>query len=171
MGVTVTGAEELRYLLKQAGQKAVKGAIDQMRKEAQKIADLARQMAPVDEGDLEKAIIVTEEGGGRDSSGRFARKQLSVGVDMDAPAGFNKRGEQITVGAYAYVMHEHLAPFGKFGLGPLSRLKQSRQSVMVGGKYLERALAEIEPGLINRVVLRVKRELAGNAPDLDDFED
>lgn len=159
MGVKVEGVEELMFLLRQNGQKAVRGAFSQMRTEATGIRDLARQMAPVDEGDLE-AAIVTREVGGRDSAGRFAQKQIVIEVDGDAPAGADREGNVRTVGAYAYLMHEHLTPFGPYGLGPRSRLKQSSNpSVMVGGRFLERALAERERGLMGRIIERVRREL------------
>ena len=117
MGVEVDGVEELMVLLRRAGQKAAKGALDQMRKEAAEIQQLARQMAPVDEGDLEKAIVTREVGGGRDESGRFASKSIIIEVNGDAPAGLDKEGRPRTVGQYAYIMHEHLTPYGVFKLG------------------------------------------------------
>lgn len=160
MSVEVYGVEELKYLLKQAGLKAVKGAFDQMRREAKKIETLAKQMAPVDEGDLEDAIQMVETGGGRDEFGRFARKSITIEVDMDASAGVDSQGRPRTVGAYAYTMHEHLAPYGRFNLGPRSRAKQDGQNVMVGGKYLERAMDEVMPGMMDRIVRHVREELA-----------
>jgi hypothetical protein len=153
MGVKVEGAEQLMFLLKQGGSKAMKGALDQMRVEAKEMAELAREMAPVDEGDLEKAIKVRETGGGRGSSGQFRRKELVIEVDGDMPAGTNKEGQTVTVGDYAYEIHEHMAPAGtRYNLGPKSRAKQASQRTVVGGKYLERALVEKEKGLVNRVV-------------------
>lgn len=162
MSVQVTGADELKYLLRQAGERAVKGAFDQMRKEAKRIESLAKQMAPVDEGDLEDAIQMVETGGGRDNLGRFSRKSITIEVDMNASAGVDSQGRPRTVGAYAYTMHEHLTPYGEFRLGKKSRAKQASQSVMVGGKYLERAMEEVMPGLIERVVKHVREELAGD---------
>lgn len=152
MGVEVDGVEKLMFLLRQGGSRAVKGAFQQMKKEGEKIADLARLMAPVDEGDLEKAIQTRAVGGGRSEGGQFAQKQIIIEIDGDRPAGVNREGQISVVGDYAYLMHEHLTPFGHYRLGPRSQAKQAGSSVMVGGKYLERAVAEVEKGLINRII-------------------
>lgn len=160
MGVEVDGIEELKFLLRQAGAKGGKSAFRQMKKEAMEIRDLARQMAPVDEGDLESAIVVNEVGGGRDEeTGRFMQKALVVEVDGDQPVGDTSKGEARTVGDYAYIMHEYLTPYGRFKLGKRSRQKQAlNPSVMVGGKYLERAIAERENGMIGRIIEAVRDE-------------
>lgn len=161
MGVIVEGVEELMWRLRQGGQRAVKGAINQMREEALDIRDLAREMAPVDEGDLERSIKVREEGGGRGEGGRFTQKTLVIEIDGDVPAGKNKLGETVTVGDYAYIMHEYLTPFGRYGLGPRSQAKQDGSNVLVGGKFLERAVAQQSQGLVNRIVEAVREEMDG----------
>lgn len=160
MGVEVDGIEELKFLLRQAGAKGGKSAFRQMKKEAMEIRDLARQMAPVDEGDLESAIVVNEVGGGRDKeTGRFMQKAIAIEVDGDQTVGNASTGEARTVGDYAYIMHEYLAPYGRFKLGKRSRAKQAANpGVMVGGKYLERAVAEREQGLIRRIIEAVRDE-------------
>jgi hypothetical protein len=160
MGVNVQGVEELMWMLKRAGNKAAKGALDQMRKEAEDIRDTARRMAPVDEGDLEKAIVTREVGGGRSESGRFTSKSIVIEVNGDIPAGVDREGRVRTVGDYAYLMHEHLTPYGHFRLGPKSQAKQAGQKEIVGGKYLERALEAKQDGLVDRVIERVRRELS-----------
>lgn len=166
MGVEVEGTEQLIFLLKQGGAKAMKGAIEQMRKEGAEMRDLAREMAPVDEGDLEKAIKMRETGGGRTGTGQFRRKEIVIEVDGDMPAGTNKEGKTVTVGDYAYEIHEHMTPAGtRFRLGPKSRAKQDGQSTIVGGKYLERAVVEKEKGLVNRVVEAVSEALDDSFDD------
>lgn len=154
MGVTVSGISELTYLLRQAGPKAQKGAIDGMRKEADEIVELAKKYAPIDKGNLEEAINWEETAGGRDSLGRFAKKEIVIGIDGEKSAGANK-----TVGDYAYEMHEHLTPYGEYGLGPLSEAKQRGQSELVGGKFLERAVEKVSKGMIQRILARVRAEL------------
>lgn len=149
MGMEIEGADELAILLTQSGGKAVKGVLDQMRKEAAKIQELAQKYAPIDHGNLEDAIKVRTQGGGRDESGRFGRKSISVFIDMNAPA-FDGR----TVGEYAYVMHEHLLPFGSGGynLGKHSQAKQAGQSEIVGGRFLERAADDVSKDMMNRLI-------------------
>lgn len=155
MGMQLEGADELAILLQQAGAKATRGVLDQMRKEAIAIQRLARKFAPLDHGPLEDAIKVRTTGGGREESGRFARKALEVFIDMDAEAHDGR-----TVGQYAYVMHELLQPFGAggFKLGPKSRLKQKGQQEVVGGRFLERAAEEVSRGLMNRLIEVARRE-------------
>lgn len=162
MGVEVEGVETLMYLLQQNGAKAVRGAAQQMNREAHDIRDLARRFAPVDEGDLEASIRVVDQGGGRDEeTGRFVRKSYVVEVDGDYPAGTNKEGRTTTVGDYAYLMHEYQVPFGTvYRLGKRSQAKQdSDPSVIVGGKFLERAVDEVSQGMIGRIIRAVANEL------------
>lgn len=159
MGVEVNGVEKLLYLLSQGGTKAQKNAFRAMQKEGEEMADLARKMAPIDHGDLEKAIRTRSIGGGRNARGQFTRKEVVIEVDGDQPAG--EKGK--TVGDYAYLIHEHMAPFGtRYKLGKRSQAKQNGQpNVIVGGGYLERAVAEKEKGLVNRIVRAVSNGLDG----------
>lgn len=140
MGIEVFGIEELKLRIKQTGDRAQRGVLDEMRKQAGEVRDLAVKFAPVDTGDLENAIKVKESSGGRDSTGRFVRKSIEVYVDVSA------------AGEYAYIMHEHLTPYGAYNLGPKSRAKQASQSEMVGGKYLERAAAERYDEIMQKVL-------------------
>lgn len=147
------------FLLRQNGAKAVKGAFEQMSKEGEEIASLAKQMAPIDEGDLERAIRVRIVGGGRAQGGQFARKEVIVEVNTN----MRTRDGKQSVGEYAYEIHEHQAPFGtKYRLGKRSLEKQAANpSVIVGGKYLERAVAEREKGLLGRMTAAVRAKLSG----------
>lgn len=147
MGVKVEGIDELAYLIRQSGDKAAHGVVEQMRKEAKKMRDLARKMAPVDEHNLEKAIKMRELGGNRDRRGRFTRKSFEVFIDETAPG---TRAE--SVGEYAYLMHEYLTPFGPYKLGPKSRQKQAGQTEMVGGAFLERAVDEVSQDMMDRLI-------------------
>ena len=146
MSIEVTGIDTLEYLIQQAGARAQTGVAAQMKKEAEKIRDLARKFAPLDEGNLEDAIEMSENSGGRNQYGQFMRKSYSVFVNMNHPA---PRGK--TVGDYAYIMHEHLAPYGPLNLGEKSRAKQSGQSEMVGGLYMDRAIDQVMKGMMGRL--------------------
>lgn len=112
-----------------------------LRKVTMAVWMLARKMAPIDEGDLESAIQMRETNGGRDSAGRFVRKQFEVYVDGDMVGSDGKR-----VGDYAAFIHEHLEVYGEptyYGqprLGKRSLQKQSGQNYAVGGAFLDRAL-------------------------------
>lgn len=147
MGIEVVGLDTLEALIRQSGGRAEQGVVKQMKKEALAIRDLARKFAPLDHGNLEDAIDMEEQGGGRNELGRFTRKSYRVFVDMNHGAPHNK-----TVGDYAYIMHEHLAPYGPYNLGPLSQAKQMGQSEMVGGLYMDRAIDQVGRGMMSRLI-------------------
>jgi hypothetical protein len=138
--------DDLEVRIKQTGERVVKHGIDAMRDEANKIADLAKEYAPHDEGRLEEAIKVEETKGER-IGGKFTRAELSVYVDGDMQGSGNMK-----VGEYAYLMHEGLGPYGDYtyNLGKGSREKDGGRGV-VGGKFLERAADERRPSLIKRL--------------------
>jgi len=148
MGMTLEGADELRALLTQGGERVTKGIVEQMHKEAKAIQKLAQQYAPLDHGNLEKAIKIAALGGGRDGRGRFQRKSFEVFLDMNA-RGY--KGEAIST--YAYRMHELLLPYGAggFNLGKKSRDKDAGRGI-VGGRFLERAVDEVSKGMMNRLI-------------------
>jgi hypothetical protein len=146
MGIRLEGVDELMTILQQTGEKAQRGVYQQMKKEALEIQRLARLYAPIDHGNLEDAISVEEMEGERDSRGRMGRKSVVVFVDM-SQEGYE--GEPI--GQYAYIMHEYLAPYGKFKLGPLSQLK-NKGNGKVGGKFLERAINDVSQEMMKRLV-------------------
>jgi hypothetical protein len=140
------GADELMVLLRQLGPKATDGIFQQMKVEAKTIRDTARSYAPIDHGNLEDAIKMEVLGGGRDARGRFVRKAVSVFIDMEAE-GHN--GELIS--QYAYIMHEHLTPYGPLNLGKKSRAKDGGTG-MVGGRFMERAADDVSAQMMNRLI-------------------
>jgi len=157
MGVKVEGVISTGQMLLNLDTTGRKRVLKALYAQALKVRDLARKFAPVDEGNLEKAIKVRPEqlGPVRDELGRFMRQEIEVYVDaeMEVPERPGK-----TVGDYAYEIHEHLYPYGPWNLGPKSQDKQAGQSEMVGGGYLERAAEQIEFHIDN-VLLDILRDL------------
>jgi hypothetical protein len=149
VGLSVSGVEELKFILQKASSEAPKHIFEQMKREGKKMQQLARMMAPVDMGNLEDAITLSTEGGGRDMRGRFMSKVVAVFIDMNQPVP-ERPGH--VVGEYAYEMHEHLTPMGPKKLGKKSVAKQSGQSEQVGGGFMERAAEQIEAGLMSRLI-------------------
>lgn len=155
MPVRVSGIMETEIMLVQVAENTKRRAVRKLHEKALEIAALARKYAPLDEGNLEKAIKVFPETIGerlRNEAGQFVRQEVFVYVDVDMPVP-DRPGE--TVGKYAYTMHEHLTPFGPYNLGEKSANKQSGQREMVGGKYLERAMNEVGDTVIGAVTLSV----------------
>jgi hypothetical protein len=139
--------------LRQVTQKAVRGVSDVIREEGEIIAELARDYAPVDQGNLESAIKVREE-----RTGYNRRYEVDVYIDPDVPApeldakgNIVKGTEGKTVGDYAMEMHE-----GDYNLGIGSRQKADALGVKVGPKFLERAVDERRPIAIRKANAKVK---------------
>lgn len=147
MGIEITGINELMTTIEQTGDRAQKGLFEKIRRRALKMQKLARSYAPIDKGNLEDAIYVEEEGGGRNYAGKFERKSITVGIDLNHPADDGK-----TVGDYAYEMHEFLEPYGMgyFKLGKRSEAKDGGRGI-VGGKFLERAIDEVAEGMMEEL--------------------
>lgn len=149
------GEETIEAMLNQRGERAARGVYQSMLAEAGEIQKLARRMAPVDEHNLEKSIKIQEIKGQRDALGRFMRGEITVYVDPEHGAHHG------IVAEYAYIMHEHLS-FGGSG-GPLKLGKKSMQkqqmdtSVIVGGKYMERAIAEREQVVYTKAAQEVSK--------------
>lgn len=156
MSIKVYGVEELMASIEQGGERAARGVVEEMRKIALEIRDKAREYAPIDKGDLEKSIKVRDTGGGRDYFGRFSRKSVEVFVDQEMPSS---DGSRHTVADYAYEMHEYLTPYGALQLGPKSRAKQAFTNGVVGGGFLERAVEEMQDGMMERLVRRSRAAL------------
>jgi len=151
MSVSIEGIN-LGLLIEQVGDKVVRRAIDRMRVEGQKVAQKARDYAPVDEGNLEKAIKVSDTGGGRNDLGQFTRKSVVIYVDGDMPVP-ERPGK--TVGDYAYDIHEHLEPVGPKKRGERSEQKDAGRNV-VGGAFLTRAMNDSEKAVLNGVAAEIK---------------
>lgn len=144
MAIRVTGVEDLLATLQQTGQRAERGVSGEIRQGAEDIKDLAIMQAPVDEGNLENAIKVQV-----DRSGIRGRIQAYVFVDGDEDAGDGKKVED-----YATLMHE-----GVYQLGEKSQQKNAAVGGGVGRKFLERAVDELAPDIMNRVRNAMKRVL------------
>jgi hypothetical protein len=118
--------------IRQVGERSVKGGLNVMREEGDRIVDLAREYAPYDEGKLE-AAIERNDAEERDDNRRAV---VQVWVNPERPGSGGLR-----VGEYAYLMHEGLGPYGDgtYRPGPGTRDKQD-MGMDAGGKYFERAI-------------------------------
>jgi hypothetical protein len=129
------GALEAR--LKQIGERAVSHGADAMRKTADEMQELARDIAPIKTGDLEEAIEVGEE--------RGDNRRIEVFVYLDKTQTVHRGFE------YGSRMHKSLTPVGPLNLGPLSEAKNSSSPLPVGGAFIRRA-AEALVGPLKRAV-------------------
>jgi hypothetical protein len=151
MPITVAGLIDTERMLARVDMNTKKRVTLKMYAKAVAIQQLAIKMAPIDRGNLEKAIKVRPETPGRardEATGQFTRQEIEVYIDMDMPIP-ERPGK--TIGDYAYEMHEHLTPAGPLKLGPLSREKQS--GAHVGGAFLTRAMDELAQGFITELAM------------------
>jgi hypothetical protein len=131
---------------------------EELRDCAHDLAQLSRDMAPIDYGDLKAAIKVGRRGV-QGEGGRFVagKSQYDVYVDEDQPVRDpDKIDEGVeTVGEYAMEVHEHMGweshPVKDFMPSEKSRREGAARGVEAGGKFMERALIELSPGIVSRL--------------------
>ena len=145
MGVKVTGLKETGEMIYRLDTNTRRRVVRELFRKATQIQQLAIKMAPRDYGGLEQAIKVRPESMGRERNalGQFAKTEVEVYIDMDAPGLDPNRGE-VKVGDYAYEVHEHVTPAGSHQLGPQSVQKQGGQVEQVGGGFMDRAVAAVD---------------------------
>lgn len=152
MGAKIKGADKLSLLLRQGGERAVRRARSQMKREIGKIEQLAKDFAPVDHKgpgpglppghELERSI--------RQRRTYENNRRLAVAVDVGGTV------DGVDVDDYALLMHEGLAPYGSgaFQPGPATKAKGGQ----AGGKFLERAYKEREQVMVKEIITHIKKE-------------
>ncbi|AGC36052.1 tail completion or Neck1 protein [Rhizobium phage RHEph10] len=130
----VTGIRENVLRLRNIGARVHENARKTMHAAADRIVETAKKMAPVDEHNLEDAIVkrVDYEG---------SRRRLAIDIEI-LPEVNGVRVEE-----YATYMHE-----GHYKLGPKSQAKNDSQSERVGPGFLTRAAEGEEDKLGARMI-------------------
>jgi len=143
MGLKIT-MDPIVANLEAVGRDATDAAYNELVKGAKEMRDLAREMAPVDHGDLEAAIVESHSKGD---------KAVAVGIDLNA---VDEHGTQVA--EYGLMQHEGLAPYGSgfYHLGPKSTAKDAGRGI-VGGKFIERAVDALKKRVLQSAVFAVKR--------------
>lgn len=147
MGLKVRGIGAVKRALVRTEQRTTKALLRHMRNSAILIRDLAREYAPVDQGDLENAIVATEA-----PEVSFGRKRQVAFVGVDSSVlgpGYNRWG-------FRYDIHMHE---GAYKLGPLSQAKQDASGKTVGPKYLTRACEDLKPEIYAKAESIVAKEV------------
>ena len=152
--------DEIAVRLERIGKAVGHNSTRVMRDEAKKIQEIARMMAPVEDGNLEKSIKVREKKGANN------RITFMVWADGSTYAPkIGKNGETPAyVGDYLAFIHESV-----YNLGPLSRAKQSTVPYRVGRKFLERAFIERQGKIAERLNDAVKRSFGGRYSNFDRY--
>ena len=144
MALKIVGVDSLITELHNTAKRASEGARFAMADGAEEIAQLARDYAPLELGNLEEAIktdMVKQHS--------RARAHFTVYVDEDVSAENPEEPSTLgkKVGDYALIMHETSYKLGKY-----SAMKQaSNPEKMVGTKFLERAVLDLEDKITQEV--------------------
>lgn len=155
MAIKVDGDfEALIVEITQTGERARKNAARRMGQEAERIAQLARDYAPVDSGGLEAEKAIKVESIISEGTGR-AEFYVYIDGGFVAPDGTE-------IGEYALMQHEGLVRASNGGWshdwhpGPGTIEKMASTGNLCGPKYLERAAAEREDEIEQSVFNAVK---------------
>jgi len=139
MGLRVRNLLATLKRLEAMGRNAEEEAIQAVKEGAQEIADLATNYAPRDLGDLEASIRVWKAG----------PKSFRVGVDDDHESGHKAFGRYLTVGEYAYYVHENIGR----GAGSYGKNKGGD----AGPFFLSRASEELDAEIRAKVKKAMRR--------------
>jgi len=165
VGFETTGLDQLKLKLQRlAGIPEL--ANDALRQCADELRDRARDMAPIDYGDLIAAIQIRRLGA-QGAGGRFVKgvSTFEVFVNNETPVkdpdklrhGVDKVGE------YAWMVHEHMGwasqPNPEFMPSEQSVLHGQARHAEAGGKFLERAAAELKAKFEERLAQIVLKRI------------
>lgn len=143
MGMNVTGLDELAIKLSNIAEKVPANARKVMHRESDKIVKMAQLYAPVDKHNLEQAI--------HKEVGYEGRGRLTISI----VAGGIVNG--VNVDQYAAEIHENYEGM-KPGKGTLAKQAEN-PGVRVGGKFLDRAVADSKPKLEKAMIQQVERDM------------
>jgi len=142
MAIKFDQIDILRQRLRNVAERSSRGAREQMAKGAEMIAELAKELAPVDEGNLEDAIMFEKE------PRQKANERYTFAVYVDEAHAGTRAAD---VGQYAVIMHES----SDYDLGEKSAAKAAANGLPVGRKYLENAADMLEDEIADMVAAHV----------------
>ena len=151
MGIRTKGFDSLGLTLRQTGERAERRAREQMKREGEKIADIARTLAPVDyEGQTHGSPPARELERSIEAERSYEdNRRLTITVSAGGVV------DGVDVDEYAGLMHEGLAPYGSGAYlpGPATRAKGGK----AGGKFLERAFLERKDKLVAAITAAIRK--------------
>lgn len=138
------------YKIEAVGRDATNAAFAALKQGGKDIRDTAREFAPVDDHDLEKAI--------KEQSTK-AEKTVWIGID---PTAYDEHGK--SVAEYGAKQHALLEiggdGRGTLRLGPKSRSKDAGRGI-VGGGFMTRAFKHESKTILRKTAIKVKRVYSG----------
>lgn len=158
MSLNTTGIEALKLKLMELAFAPVLVEVE-LQACARELRDKSRDMAPIDYGDLKRAIQDRRLGSQtRSALGQFVKGESSYEVFINNRTSVEdpkKKAEFSTVGEYAWEVHEYMG-----WAGNLTSHMPSQKSVDAGraagvdagGKFMERAALELMPKVNSRLI-------------------
>lgn len=146
MALKTTGLGRIKINLARIGQVVPQAVDAELALVANEVKTKARAMAPIDYGDLKKAIKLRRLGV-QGAGGRFVAglSNYEVYLDMNQPVTDPDKNET-RVGEYAWKVHEHMG-WGKNlrALMPSEKSVEAGKAhgVEAGGRFMERALLDV----------------------------
>lgn len=151
--VETEGFDGLEKFLGTAITSASKASLKGVRKVAEDVAFVAREMAPMDTGALQDSIQM--------DSLDYQDLVATATVGIDSYAMNTQENKWVT--DYAEEAHEEITPSGNWKLGLLSRTKQemipSYDGIGVGGGFMTRALGYCAPDAPSMVAQEIQKVL------------
>lgn len=159
MAVKIEGNFELlRIMIERDGDKARAAALEVMDEKAGAIVEKARDNAPRDRFNLERAINrypkkSPENRKQRGADGRFIAYKVQVGVD--STIADKETGAIVNIDQYSTIMHE--SPTA--GADTEANRQKRAEGKNPGRKYLERAFDEIDPTVVPEMIQKIRSSI------------
>ncbi len=135
----------------------------EVRRIAEELRSTARDMAPLDFGDLRDAIQVRRQGA-QGAGGRFVKgaSTYDVFINNNHPVKDPSKSNVTRVGEYAWYVHEHMGWASNpmpFMPSKLSMYAGIVRGVETGGRFLDRAAQKVGPTIAARIGRVIAKEL------------
>jgi hypothetical protein len=164
MGFSASDIERVKLRILRAANVANTARVQQaMRKGADAVLQSARDMAPIEYGDLKSAVRLRRGGDGRDALGRYIKDGGSTyTIYIDEGHAVNPAKYVTSVGKYAWIVHEHMGWEGfETELMPsaLSIATAAAAGEVAGGRFLYRAAEKHAMSVKQRVMAVVVKTI------------
>ena len=160
MGVKIIGNFELlKLMIERDGEKAKGASFMVMDDKADEIVEKAKDNAPRDKFNLERAIrripARNKDGSHRQRGvdGRF--KSYKITIDVAPEIADKKTGQMVNIEQYAAIMHE--SPFA--GADTEANAEKRAEGKVPGRKYLERAFNDVDPSVVPDMITKVRESI------------
>lgn len=179
MSFSFEGLEQVKLRLMRVGDAVTSVANEQMQAMANELRQKARDMAPIDYGDLKSAIQLRAHAaaGVKATGGRFTSlRDWTIFVNNEYPARDKDKPENTVVGDYAWLVHQYMGYGSVQGFLPGTghSFNPSEESVAAGraagveagGLFMERATEALRDDFQKRLAAIVRKVIVSDGLDI-----